>query len=56
MGKKLIDAVGLCTNWELLQLRQRYVGNIEKRNVIETTSCVQTSKGVIWIKNSTSLT
>ena len=52
----------LCMNWErqcanggLLQMRQRSVGNIEKRNVIDMTICVQIINGVIPIKNSTSL-
>ena len=44
-----------CDNGELLQVRQRSVGNIEKRNEILMTICVQTINGVIRIKNSTSL-
>ena len=43
-----------CANGELLQVRQRSVGNIEKRNVIKMTICVQTVNGVIRIKNSSS--
>ena len=38
-------------NGELLQVQQRSVCNIKKRNVIEMTICVHTINAVIRIKN-----
>ena len=44
-----------CANGELLQLQQRSVGNIKKRNMIEMRICVQTINDIIRINNSGSL-
>ena len=38
-----------------VQVRERSVGNTEKRDLIDMTICVQTIDGVILTKTSTSL-